>query len=66
MPEGQGAAAPIELTIGACARIARTHRNQIDAAMKAGELPFIRDRDNRRVTTWEALTEWMRSPGHGK
>jgi hypothetical protein len=68
MPDdGNGAAAPIELTIGACARIARNHRDVIDAAMKDGSLAFFRDREGHRVTTWEALTEWLaRAPRHGK
>ena len=51
MPEGPRRRRAFELTIGACARIAGTHRDQIDAAMKSGELPYTRDGDNRRVTT---------------
>ncbi len=57
---GNGAAAPIELTIGACARIARVHRDVIDEAMKTGALPFHRDTEGHRVSTWPALTEWLR------
>jgi hypothetical protein len=60
MPAGIGAAAPIELNVGTCSRIARTHRDVVDSAMKSGELPFHRDREGRRVTTFKALSEWMR------
>jgi len=65
MPAGSGAEAPVELTIGARAKIARIHCDAIDAAMKDGELPFHRDHDGRRVATWDALTEWMRRPQTG-
>jgi hypothetical protein len=60
MPEGNGADAPIELNVGTCSRIVRTHRDEIDSAMKSGELPYTRDAEGRRVTTFEALAEWMR------
>jgi hypothetical protein len=60
MPDGNAAAAVLELRIGACARIARTHRDVVDAAMKDGSLPFHRDREGARVTTFDHLTAWMR------
>lgn len=50
----------IELTIGACAKIVRKHRDVIDSAMKDGSLSFTRDHDGHRVTTWDALIAWMR------
>jgi hypothetical protein len=59
MPDGSAAAAALELRIGACAKIARVHRDVIDAAMKDGTLPFHRDNEGARVSTWEALTEWL-------
>jgi hypothetical protein len=66
MPVGNGADAPIELTIGACAKIVRRHRDLIDSAMKDGSLTFTRDREGHRVTTWDSLIGWMRRDGVAK
>ena len=59
MPDGNAAAAALELRIGACAKIARVHRDRIDGAMKDGAPPFFRDNEGNRVTTWDALTAWL-------
>jgi hypothetical protein len=63
MPEGQGAGAPLELTIGACAKILRQHRDVVDTAMKSGELPYHRDSEGRRVAALDDLLAWMRRYG---
>jgi len=61
---GNGVAeAPIELSVGACAKIARKSREDIDGAMRRAELYAYRDRNGVRVTTLPALIEWMRAHG---
>jgi hypothetical protein len=66
MPTGIGADAPIELRQSACARIARVDGAIIDEAMRLGALPFWRDAEGKRVTTYDKVVEWMRNGGVAK
>jgi hypothetical protein len=60
MPNGDGANAPIDLRIGACARVAKVSRDEIHAAMRDGGLPFRRDGAGHRVAVLEDLVSWIR------